>query len=239
MEFVDTWHDKLGRVDVTVNSDWLINPNLSRNNLQFEQVRFTRASTGPPTLSPAEQAMHDSLVILAEQVLREKIQNHINEFSLTLPRDHYILKDEKGLAVPISFRVDAPTAVRVDPRVALWLPTAKTVADTVHLQTVHDENLGPIVPPDKVAFGQEYELVIKTGDYKHHRQRIIFYRTGGLKPVWPGVTAISAQPGQECLYFKSGSHKLHTRMQIPVKKKSLLKYLLVPVAAGGLITLLL
>jgi hypothetical protein len=236
MRFVDTWHDDLGRLDVSVSPTWLATQNLKNTPLYFEQVLFTRESTSPPPTSPAQQAMHDSLVALAEQMLQDNIKNRQREFSLALPKGHYNLKDAHNLVVPVSFRVSAPTAVKISPRVTLWLPEAKTVRDTVQLQPILGNDLGPIVPADQVAFGQEYELLIKTGDYKRRLEKIIIYQSGGLKPVWPGITAIPATPGADCLYYKTGANKLQTSIlsSIPGQRKDFLKYLLIPLVGIGI-----
>ena len=235
MGFVDQWHKRLGRLDVSVSPSWLANRNLQPISLNFERVLFTRESPTPPPTSPIEQAMQDSLVELAEQLLRDNINNRQQEFSLALPKGHYILKDAQNMVVPVSFRVDAPTSLRISPRVTLWLPEAKTVSDTVRLQPILGKELGPIVQNDQVALGQEYELLIKTGDYKSRREKIIIYSSGGLKPVWPGITAIPATPGTECLYFKTGENKLQTSIlsNIPGQRKGFLKYLLIPLVGVG------
>ena len=234
--FAEQWHTRLGRLDVNVNAAWLAIRNLHPNTLRFEQVRFTREAPVPPATSPHEQAMHDSLVALAEHILNDNIANRQQEFSLTLPKGHYRLKDTQNLAIPISFRVsDAPTFLPISPRVSLWLPTAKTRSDTVLLQTVVGDELGPIVQPDQVTFGREYALLVKMGDYKRHRENIIFYPTGSIKPVWPGVTAIAATPGTECMYYKTGNKKLETSIlgNIQGKRSGILKYLLIPIVGVG------
>ena len=236
MHFVDTWHEHLGRLDVSVSPTWLATQNLQNAPLYFERVLFTRDAPSPPPISPAQQAMHDSLVALAEQMLQDNIKNRQSEFSLALPKGHYILKDAHNQVVPTSFRISAPTAVKISPRVTLWLPEAKTVTDTVQLQPIMGKELGPIVPADQVAFGQEYELLIKTGDYKRHLEKIIIYQSGGLKPVWPGITAIPATPGAECLYYKTGEDKLQTSIlsNIPGQRKGFFKYLLIPLLGAGI-----
>lgn len=234
--FVEQWHTRLGRLDVNVNAVWLAIRNMHPNTLRFEQVRFTREAPMPPATSPHEQAMHDSLVALAEHILNDNIANRQQEFSLTLPKGHYLLKDTQNMAIPISFRVsDAPTFLSISPRVSLWLPTAKTASDTVRLQTVVGDELGPIVQPDQITFGREYALLVKMGDYKRHRENIILYPMGGIKPVWPGVTAIAATPGAECMYYKTGNKKLETSIlgNIQGKRSGLLKYLLIPIVGVG------
>ena len=236
MGFVEHWHDRLGRLDVNVSEAWLSTRNLQPNALYFEQVLFTRESPTPPLTSPGEQAMRDSLVTLAELLLRENIVQRRQAFSLALPQGHYIFKDGQNRAVPVSFRVGAtPSFLRVSPRVSMWLPEAKAASDVVRVQPVFGDELGPIVPPDQMTFGQEYAIQIKTGDYKDHRENIVLYPTGGIKPVWPGVTAIAVAPGAECLYYKTGDHKLQTSIlsNIPGKRKGLLKYLLIPIVAVG------
>ena len=234
--FAEHWHARLGRLDVNVNAAWLAIRNMQPNTLRFEQVRFTREAPVPPSTLPHEQAMYDSLVVLAEHILNNNIANRQQEFSLALPKGHYLLKDTQNLAIPISFRVsDAPTFLPISPRVSLWLPTAKTASDTVRLQTVIEDELGPIVQPDQITFGREYALLVKMGDYKRHRENIILYPTGGIKPVWPGVTAIAATPGAECLYYKTGNKKLETSIlgNIQGKRSGILKYLLIPIVGIG------
>ncbi|MYC15985.1 MAG: PEGA domain-containing protein [Gemmatimonadetes bacterium] len=234
--FAEQWHTRLGRLDVNVNAAWLAIRNMHPNTLRFEQVRFTREAPVPPATSPHEQAMYDSLTTLAEHILNENIANREQEFSLTLPKGHYMLKDTQNMAIPISFRVsDAPTFLPISPRVSLWLPTAKTASDTVRLQTVVGDELGPIVQPDQITFGREYALLVKMGDYKRHRENIILYPASGIKPVWPGVTAIAATPGTECLYYKTGNEKLETSIlgNIQGKRSGLLKYLLLPIVGIG------
>lgn len=234
--FAEQWHTRLGRLDVNVNAAWLAIYSKHSNTLRFEQVRFTREDPVPPATSPGEQAMYDSLVVLAEHILNDNIANRQQEFSLALPKGHYRLKDTRHMAIPISFRVsDAPAFLPVSPRVSLWLPTAKTESDTVRLQTVVGDDLGPIVQPDQVTFGREYALLVKLGDYKHHRENIILYPMGGIKPVWPGVTAIAATPGTECMYYKTGNRKLETSIlgNIQGKRSGILKYLLIPIVGIG------
>ena len=234
MRFVEKWHARLGRLDVNVT--WLALRNMQPNALRFEQVRFTREAPVPPAASPREQAMYDSLVVLAEHILNNNIANRQQEFSLALPKGHYMLKDTRNMAIPISFRVsDVPTFLPISPRVSLWLPTAKTASDTVRLQTVIEDELGPIVQPDQITFGREYALLVKMGDYKRHRENIILYPSGGIKPVWPGVTAIAATPGAECLYYKTGNKKLETSIlgNIQGKRSGILKYLLIPIVGIG------
>ncbi len=234
--FAEKWHARLGRLDVNVDAAYLAMHNLHPNTLRFEQVRFTREAPVPSATSPHEQAMYDSLVTLAEHVLNDNIANREQEFSLTLPKGHYMFKDMQNRAIPISFRVsDVPTFLPISPRVSLWLPTAKTASDTVRLQTVVGDELGPIVQPDQITFGREYALLVKMGDYKRHRENIILYPTGGIRPVWPGVTAIAATPGTECLYYKTGNRKLETSIlgNIQGKRSGLLKYLLIPIVGIG------
>lgn len=234
--FAEQWHTRLGRLDVNVNAAYLAIRNVHPNTLRFEQVRFTREAPVPPATSPHEQAMHDSLVALAQHILNDHIANRQQEFSLTLPKGHYRLKDTQNMAIPISFRVsDTPAFLPISPRVSLWLPTAKTRSDTVLLQAVIGDELGPIVQPDQVTFGREYALLVKMGDYKRHRENIILYPTGSIKPVWPGVTAIAATPGAECMYYKTGNQKLETSIlgNIQGKRSGLLKYLLIPIVGIG------
>lgn len=234
--FAEQWHTRLGRLDVNVNAAYLAIRNLPPKTLRFEQVRFTREAPVPPATSPHEQAMYDSLTTLAEHILNDNIANRAQEFSLTLPKGHYMLKDTQNMAIPISFRVsDAPAFLPISPRVSLWLPTAKTASDTVRLQTVIGDELGPIVQPDQITFGREYALLVKMGDYKRHRENIILYPMGSIKPVWPGVTAIAATPGTECLYYKTGNEKLETSIlgNIQGKRSGLLKYLLIPIVGVG------
>ena len=234
--FAEQWHARLGRLDVNVNAAWLAIRNTHPNTLRFEQVRFTREAPVPPSTSPHEQAMHDSLVALAKQILNDNIANRQQEFSLTLPQGHYMLKDSQNMAIPISFRVsETPAFLPISPRVRLWLPTAKTESDTVRLQTVVGDELGPIVQPDQITFGREYALLVKMGDYKRHRENIIIYPTGGIKPVWPGVTAIAVTPGAECQYYKTGNKKLETSIlgNIQGKRRGILKYLLIPIVGIG------
>ena len=180
--------------------------------------------------------MHDSLVALAKQILNDNIANRQQEFSLTLPQGHYMLKDSQNMAISISFRVsETPAFLPISPRVRLWLPTAKTESDTVRLQTIVGDELGPIVQPDQITFGREYALLVKMGDYRRHRENIILYPTGGIKPVWPGVTAIAATPGAECQYYKTGNKKLETSIlgNIQGKRRGILKYLLIPIVGIG------
>ena len=238
MGFVDHWHARLGRLDVNASAAWLGLRNASFNTLQFEQVLFTRQAPALPLTSPRDKAMRDSLVALAQHLLRENIAHRRREFSLALPKGHYILKDAHDMAVPISFRIGAtPAFLRISPRVNLWLPKVKTASDTVRVQPVFGDELGPIVRPDQMTFGQEYALLIKTGDYKDYREHIVLYPTGGIKPVWPGVTAIAATPGAECLYYKTGDHKLPTSIlgNIQNKRRGLLKYLLIPIVGIGVV----
>lgn len=236
MGFVEHWHDRLGRLDVNVSEAWLSTRDLQPDALSFDQVLFTRESPAAPLISPSERAMRDSLVTLAELLLRENIAQRRQAFSLALPQGHYILKDGRNRAVPVSFRMGAtPAFLRISPRVSLWLPEVKTASDTVRVQPVFGDELGPIVQPDQLTFGREYAISIKTGDYKDHRENIVLYPTGGIKPVWPGVTAIAATPGAECLHYKTGDHKLQTSIlgNIQGKRKGLLKYLLIPIVAVG------
>ena len=236
MHFAEHWHSRLGRLDVNVNAAWLAIRNTHPNTLHFEQVRFTREAPVPPSTSPHAQAMHDSLVALAKQILNDNIANRLQEFSLTLPQGHYMLKDSQNMAIPISFRVsEAPAFLPISPRVRLWLPTAKTESDTVRLQTVVGDELGPIVQPDQITFGREYALLVKMSDYKRHRENIILYPTGGIKPVWPGVTAIAATDSAECQYYKTGNKKLETSIlgNIQGKRSGILKYLLIPIVGIG------
>ena len=231
MGFVEHWHARLGRLDVNVSE--LSTRTLQPDALSFEQVLFTRESPAAPLTSPSEQAMRDSLVTLAELLLRENVGRREQAFSLALPQGHYIFKDGQNRAVPVSFRMGAtPAFLRISPCVDLWLPEVKTASDTVRVQPVFGDELGPIVPPDQLTFGREYAISIKTGDYKGHRENIVLYSTGGIKPVWPGVTAIAATPGAECLHYKTGDHRLQTSIlsNIQNKRKGLLKYLLIPIA---------
>lgn len=235
MGFVEHWHARLGRLDVNVSE--LSTRTLQPDALSFEQVLFTRESPAAPLTSPSEQAMRDSLVTLAELLLRENVGRREQAFSLALPQGHYIFKDGQNRAVPVSFRMGAtPAFLRISPRVDLWLPEVKTASDTVRVQPVFGDELGPIVPPDQLTFGREYAISIKTGDYKGHRENIVLYPTGGIKPVWPGVTAIAATPGAECLHYKTGDHRLQTSIlsNIQNKRKGLLKYLLIPIVGIAL-----
>ena len=235
MGFVERWHARLGRLDVNVSE--LSTRTLQPDALSFEQVLFTRESPAAPLTSPSEQAMRDSLVTLAELLLRENVGRREQAFSLALPQGHYIFKDGQNRAVPVSFRMGAtPAFLRISPRVDLWLPEVKTASDTVRVQPVFGDELGPIVPPDQLTFGREYAISIKTGDYKGHRENIVLYPTGGIKPVWPGVTAIAATPGAECLHYKTGDHRLQTSIlsNIQNKRKGLLKYLLIPIVGIAL-----
>lgn len=235
MGFVERWHARLGRLDVNVSE--LSTRTLQPAALSFEQVLFTRESPVRPLTSPSEQAMRDSLVTLAELLLRENVGRREQAFSLALPQGHYIFKDGQNRAVPVSFRMGAtPAFLRISPRVNLWLPEVKTASDTVRVQPVFGDELGPIVPPDQLTFGREYAISIKTGDYKDHRENIVLYPTGGIKPVWPGVTAIAATPGAECLHYKTGDHRLQTSIlsNIQNKRKGLLKYLLIPIVGIAL-----
>lgn len=235
MGFVERWHARLGRLDVNVSE--LSTRMLQPDALSFEQVLFTRESPVRPLTSPSEQAMRDSLVTLAELLLRENVGRREQAFSLALPQGHYIFKDGQNRAVPVSFRMGAtPAFLRISPRVDLWLPEVKTASDTVRVQPVFGDELGPIVPPDQLTFGREYAISIKTGDYKDLRENIVLYPTGGIKPVWPGVTAIAATPGAECLHYKTGDHRLQTSIlsNIQNKRKGLLKYLLIPIVGIAL-----
>ena len=240
MEFSEEWYNKLGRVDVEVNSDWLVNSSLKSVPLFLEAVSLSREPVVPAPSSVFDQGMRDSLILLASHKLRENIDRNIKEFSLVLPKGYYYLRDQKNLAVPHYFLVEDPTTVRIDPRVDLWLPVADSRTDTVYLRPIDGRELGPVVTADQVAFGQEYELLVDTGEYKRFKERVVFYKAGDLKPIWPGVTAISAKSGVPCEYFKDGSNELQGRfLQVQsIGKSRILRYLAIPVVLGGLLLFL-
>ena len=234
MRYAEAWYGRLSRLDVVVNPRWTANKALSVIPLRFERVLLSREAVAPAPASVAEQAMHDSLVVLAERMLSENIRRHMNEFPLLLPKGYYLLQDAKGMAVPVYFLLDDPALVRVDPRVDVWLPEVETPADTVRICAIVGDEPGPVVDAKQVAFGQEYELVVDTRRLKRRQERIVFFQSSFARPVWPGVTAIAAESGGTCTYFKEGSNKLQKR----ARRGGLLKYMLIPIGAAGLAFLL-
>jgi len=229
MSYSEGWYRGLGRVDVVVNPRWTADRVLRTVPLRLERVMLNRREVAPPPRSAEAQAMCDSLILLAEAEIASSVLQNKGEFSLLLPRGHYLLRDDRGVAVPSYFLVDDPTLIRVDPHVNLWLPALETPADTVRIQQVVGNELGPLVKPEQVAFGREYSLVVDTKRHRRREERVVFYESSFARPIWPGVTAVAAEPGVLCTYLRDGPG----RLQAKIRRRGILKFLLLPVVAAG------
>ena len=194
--FAEQWHTRLGRLDVNVNAAYLAIRNLPSKTLRFEQVRFTREAPVPPATSSHEQAMHDSLVALAEHILNDNIANRQQEFSPhPSQRPLHAQRHAKHGHSHFIPRVRCP---HFSTHLTARQPVVAHHQNRVGYGSPANRRRGRTRPrlcnPIKLLLAAKYALLVKMGDYKRHRENIILYPASDIKPVWPGVTAIAATP---------------------------------------------
>ena len=232
MNFVNTWHSRIERVDVRVSPLWITHPGLQATPLQFSPVLPTRKPRDPLPASPFDMDMYGNLIVLAEHALRDSIQRGATHFSVYLPKGHYTLNDPKGLVAQVEFRVEEVTTIEIGARVNIWLPSAP--AGEVTLRAVgRSGRAGPIIDPGWLTFEREYDLKVQTDDYNDYKQRIVFFLDGYPQPVTPGVLSIKAELGIESSTFKEGDGRFRKKpWLVRVFKRRLVKYVIIPAGAG-------
>lgn len=205
---IEEWSRRLGRMDVVLSPIVRADKEL-RSTLVF--LRHVHEAEAPDEFLPAtptDKAMQDSLVLLAEQALRDSIklgsQTGQNAFSLFLPKGSYVVADSAKVFLPVSCRVVQPALAVIEPRVRVWLPEFTDEEDTMRVEEVTAEGNVPAFL-DRLTFGKVYDFSIrikKYGGKEPYKTRIIFHPAGWPRPQVPeDVVLVECLQGEKITYL--------------------------------------